>query len=86
MVLQEHRLLVEEQVTNTSEIKRKAERLRGATAVLTAKNEIMPVLQQAFQRHTQRSVKYLRWLRAWLYLEAPWCDVVANLKQSYLII
>ena len=86
MVQQEHRLLVDEQVSNTSEIKRKAARLGDAMAILTSKNEVMPVLQQVFQRHTQRSVKYLRWLRAWLYLEAPWQDVVAKLRESYRVV
>ena len=46
----------------------------------------MPVLQQAFQRLTQRSVKYIRWLRAWLFEKAPWQDVVARLRESYRII
>ena len=86
MVHQEHLLLVEEKVSNTSEIKRKARRLMDATAVLTAKNEVMPVLQQAFQRLTQRSVKYIRWLRAWLFEKAPWQDVVARHWESYRII
>ena len=85
MVLQEHRLRVEEQVTNTSEIKRKAGRLREVIMELTDKNRVLPVLQQDFQRHTQRSVKYVRWLRAFLFLEAPWHDVVANLRESYRI-
>ena len=85
MVLQEHLLLVDEKVSNTNEIKRKAARLAKTTVLLTAKNEVMPVLQQAFQRHTQRSLKYLRWLRAWLYIEAPWDDVVAKLRESYRI-
>ena len=86
MVHQEHRLMVGEKISNTSEIKRKGWRLSEATAILTAKNEVMPVLQQAFQRHTQRSVKYIRWLRAWLFEKAPWQDVVACLRESYRVI
>ena len=86
MMHREHRLLVEEKVSNTSEIKRKARRLMDATAVLTSKNEVMPVLQQAFQRLTRRSVKYIRWLRAWLCEKAPWQDAVARLRESYRII
>jgi len=85
MVLQEHRLLVEEEVSNTSEIKRRARRLSDATAKLASRNQVMPVLQQAFQRHTQRSVKYIRWLRAHLFSRAPWQDVVAILRESYRI-
>ena len=86
MVLQEHRLDREENVTNTSGIKRKADRLRDATAKLTAIKEVMPVLQQRFQRLTQRSVKYIRWLRAFLFVHAPWPEVVAVLRADYEVI
>ena len=46
----------------------------------------MPVLQQRFQRLTQRSVKYIRWLRAFLFVEAPWPEVVAVLRADYEVI
>ena len=85
MVLQEHNLEVEEKITNTAEIKRKAHRLDEAIKILSAKNQVMPVLQQAFQRHTQRSVKYVRWLRAFLFVEAPWQSVAADLRELYRI-
>ena len=45
----------------------------------------MPVLQQDFQRFTQRSVKYIRWLRAFLFVETPWPTVVAALRESYAL-
>ena len=83
MVLQEHRLKIGENVTNTSEIKRKAKRLSDSINTLTAKKQVMPVLQQRFQRFTQRSVKYIRWLRACLFVEAPWPTVVTALQESY---
>ena len=86
MVLQEHRLHREENVTNTSEIKRKAKRLSDAIGSLTAKKQVMPVLQQRFQRLTQRSVKYIRWLRAFLFVQAPWPDVVAALQADYEVV
>ena len=85
MVLQEHRLRSGEGITNTSEGKRKAKRLCDSIKLLTAKNEVMPVLQQDFQRFTQRSVKYIRWLRAFLFTEAPWPAVVAALRESYAL-
>ena len=83
MVIQEHKLRTEEGVTNTSEIKRKAKRLQGEIKRLAEKNEVLPVLLQDFQRLTQRSVKYIRWLRAFLFDRALWPDVVAALRQSY---
>ena len=83
MVLQEHHLSTEEGVTNTCEIKRKAKRLDKERRLLAAKNEVLPVLLEAFQRLTQRSVKYIRWLRAYLFTEAPWAVVVLALRHSY---
>jgi Transposase DDE domain len=83
MVLQEHRLLQEQGVSNTNEIKRKAQRLAKQSERLAAKNTTLPKLLQDFQRLTQRSVKYIRWLRTYLYLEAPWASVVAALRHSY---
>lgn len=85
MVIQEHRLKTEERVTNTSEIKRKSQRLEDEISRLAEKNEILPVLLQHFQRLTQRSVKYVRWLRAYLFADAPWPDTVAALRQSYAV-
>ena len=85
MVLQELHLRTEEGVSNTCEIKRKAQRLEQHRERLAAKNEVLPVLQEAFQRLTQRSVKYLRWLRAYLFVEAPWAAVVLALRDSYAV-
>jgi len=85
MVLQEHRLSTEEGITNTCEIKRKARRLEKARRLLAAKNEVLPVLQEAFQRLTQRSVKYIRWLRAYLFVQAPWANAVLALRYSYAV-
>jgi hypothetical protein len=85
MVLQEHHLKTQEGVTNTNEIKRKAKRLKQEIDRLAQKNEILPVLLQDFQRLTQRSVKYVRWLRAFLFVDAPWAVVVAALRKSYAV-
>lgn len=85
MVIQEHKLATHEGVTNTSEIKRKASRLKKVEAALAEKKEVLPALQKDFQRLTQRSLKYVRWLRAHLFVEAPWASVVAALKDSYAV-
>ena len=67
----------------TREIKRKAKRLDDSIKLLTAKKQVLPVLQKEFQRLTQRSVKYIRWLHAFLFVEAPWPTVVSALRDSY---
>jgi hypothetical protein len=41
------------------------------------------VFLEGFQRLTQRSVKYIRWLRAYLYVAAPLAEVLAKLRASY---
>ncbi len=74
---------MDEGVTNTSEIKRKAKRLELETARLAGKGETMPVLLRGFQRLTQRSVKHIRWLRAYLFHEAPRHEAVAVLRLAY---
>ena len=46
-------------------------------------------MQRAFQLYpcdfvlSQRSVKYIRWLHAFLFVEAPWPTVVSALRDSY---
>lgn len=77
MVLLEKRVLREEGVDNLPERKRKEERReeaikRGANFVATA-----------LQRFTVRSVKFVRWLRSFLYREAPWEHALARLARVY---
>ncbi len=35
------------------------------------------------QRPTQRCVKFIRWLRCWFFVEAPWHAAVAALAASF---
>ena len=78
MLLMEERLLREEGIENLSEHDRKKKRAEqakenGATYVATA-----------LQRFTVRSLKFIRWLRSFVYSEANWNEAVARLRQVYV--
>lgn len=38
---------------------------------------------QSIQRITQRSIKFIRWLRMFLFSPASWCDMLATLRRLY---
>lgn len=79
MVLLEEGLRKEDGVDNGAERTRKEKRLlmdqkAGANHVSTA-----------IQRFTVRSVKFIRWLRSFVYRETPWSDALARLRQIYAV-
>jgi len=78
LVLLEEEILREEKVDNTSERGRKEERLEAA--VKKGANFI----GTALQRFTVRSLKFLRWVRNFLYREAPWEHAIARLRDVYV--
>jgi len=83
MVLEEDRLRREHALTNTAEEKRCAKRLRNAGEMAAQENRALPSGQKALQRLTQRSVKFIRWLRTFLWREAPWERMLAVLRRLY---
>ena len=71
-------ILREEKVDNRPERERKEKRRkaavkRGANFVGTA-----------LQRFTVRSVKFLRWVRNFLYRDTPWEHAIARLRHVYV--
>ena len=84
MLLLQHELESKEEVINEKEIdrrmKRKAkveedsEQSGGATFVATA-----------MQRITQRTLKFIRWLRNHVYNIVPWARAVDRLRKAYLM-
>jgi hypothetical protein len=83
MVLEEDRLRRAHALTNTAEEKRRAKRLRNAGEIAAKENRALPAGQKALQRITQRSVKFIRWLRTFLWHEAPWERMLAVLRHLY---
>jgi len=76
----EHELRSGEGMSDHREEKKKAGRER--TRANREGERLKPeknFINQVFQRATQRTVRYLRWLRTWLYREAPWKEALARL-------
>ena len=82
-LMQEHKLSKDEGITNVAEIKRKQKRLDGECKELKAKGISLPLALQSLQRVTQRSVKFIRWLRMFLFLQTPWQSMIDVLRKLY---
>ena len=70
-------------IQNTAEVKRRAKRLETLTVSAAAAGRIIPCIIAGFQRLTQRSVKFIRWLRQNLWSQRPLPDQWAILKLLY---
>jgi hypothetical protein len=79
MVLLEEALRTDEWIENDTELERRDS--RKETAIRKGANFVATFLQ----RCTVRSVKFLRWLRNFVYREVPWSNAVARLRQIYAI-
>ena len=79
----EHRLITEQGITNQAEINRRARRLIARTAQAAEALREMPVIISSFQRLTVRSVKFVRWLRKFMFLNRPLELLYDNLRLLY---
>jgi len=77
MVILQQILTSEESVTNDGEIYRRE--FRKDQSIENGANFVATFVQ----RCTVRSVKFLRWLRNFVYREVLWCDAVARLREVY---
>lgn len=77
MVLLEEMLRNGEGIDNDTELQRRE--WRKENAIEKGANFVATFIQ----RCTVRSVKFLRWLRNFVYREVPWSDAVARLRQVY---
>ena len=83
MILQEEILDREHGITNEAEDRRRAKRLADEKLEITKTNRTLSPLREALQRCTQRSVKFIRWLRSYLFAEASWERMLASLRKAY---
>ena len=83
MVLQEHALREEHGIVNEAEDRRRAKRLTKEKAAVKKAGRVLTALKEALQRCTQRSVKFVRWLRSFLLRETPWHEMLAALREIY---
>ncbi len=52
----------------------------AATGVVRAAGNF---INTALQRATQRTQRFIRWVRVWIYKQAPWRDSMARLRQVW---
>lgn len=83
MILLEHRLETDHGINNQAEINRREQRFQKTAAKLDQQGIPIPWLQIAIQRLTQRSVKFIRWLRCHLFSPAPYCISLDHLRRLY---
>jgi hypothetical protein len=82
-LLQEHKLAVEHQITNIAETRRKTKRMERERKTVFDQGIALPTALQVLQRVTQRSIKFIRWLRIFLFSDAPWSRMLADLRRLY---
>lgn len=75
--------LKEDGIENTAELDRKAKELAIAVEIATKAGRKIPAPVLALQRHTQRSVKLLRWLRSSLLDQLSWQAATPRLEKLY---
>ena len=81
-VLKDH-VLAEAEIVYVAEIERRKGRLERMKASVAAAGRIVPITVEGFQRLTQRSVKFIRWLQQNLWSESSLGESWAILKELY---
>lgn len=77
--------LKKEGVDNEIENKRKNKRLKKSLTLAQLKEEVLPIFLTTPKRSTQRSVKFIRWLRNNLFMNTSWRDAVGSLERIYAV-
>lgn len=70
-------------VTPQAEDRRRARRLEETKRELARRHQTLPRLVESLQQGTQRSVKFIRWLRSHLFSPTPCSQALASLRASY---
>jgi len=84
MTLMEERIFRETAIRNEAEIKRKADTLIQRDEQSKSEGcDGLTVLQKAIQRLTQRTVKFIRWLKNHLHSNRTWAHALARLAKIY---
>lgn len=83
MVLMEAQLESNHGIRNEAEIKRRSGRLAAGLAALKKARQQMPKLALMVQRLTQRSLKFIRWLRYHLFAPTCYEQALALLRAEY---
>ena len=78
-------LLKKEGVENEIENNRRLKRLDKALAGIKIRKDKLPAFLTTPKRPTQRSVKFIRWLRNNLYTNTSWIEGMGALKRIYAV-
>lgn len=77
--------LKQEGVDNEIENERRIKRLQKTVALAEARKITLPNFLKAPKRPSQRSVKFVRWLRNNLYSNTSWMEAMGSLKRIYAV-
>jgi hypothetical protein len=83
LMLRLENCIEKEGIRNSIEDNRRSKRLEKAIANSKAKNKILPDFLIRTKRATQRSVKFIRWLRNHLFMNTSWGDALGPLQRIY---
>ena len=83
LTLLENDLELKEGIRNEAEWERKAKTQEEVREYLAEKGSSLPWIHEAIQRITQRSVKFIRWLRNHLDTQVSWEQALAALTRIY---
>ena len=75
--------ITKEGIRNEIENSRRSKRLNEALKNIKAKKEKLPDFLVQPKRATQRSVKFIRWLRNHLYINTSWQEALGPLQRIY---
>jgi hypothetical protein len=70
------------------ELEEKKQQGRSKTAICASKasgliRAVGNFINTAIQRATQRTQRFIRWVRVWIYKQAPWSHSIARLKEVW---
>jgi hypothetical protein len=73
-------------ITNVAEIARRTKRAKDLKDLLAKKSQALPPILCQLQRMTQRSLKFIRWIRCHLIIAGSHDEALANLRRSYAVL
>ncbi len=76
-------VLLEDEIGETEGVSNTSERARKSRREVAAKKSGASYVATALQRFTVRSVKFVRWLRNFMYCETGWGGALARLAEIY---
>jgi len=65
------------------EEKKQAGRIKGAPRIIV--QAVRNFINSALTRATQRTQRFIRWVRVRLYLDAPWSESMARLRELWTL-